>query len=549
MIELLIVTLILGFGGLLRLAYSSAETTDDWVSYWLIGRQRGSRWVNYDVRDSLLEGTYGYPSLQHFLVSRLPRRWWGLAGRLSNLSYDLLVAVCVYFIAAQLVNDLRIDSTIAGLSLPCTAMLLFLTTPGLMPVQARMATIKGRSLGMLWTTLYLIGLGSFIGQPNGWGLVLAVIAGELAILTSQFALQVVVLFSVFLSLILLSTVPLAVLLTVLAIGYAIPKLGTRPVLQFYVNHKIWYLRNYNRGTTAAARNALLDYLRLPLVLLTDPQQFLNLVTRRLSLVVAVCSAPLAFVVAAAYFWGWPASAPSAGVNLLSCVVLASGCAFVATSFPLLSSFGQAERYFEYSAFAFCPLFAIMLAAVPAGLQPGLFWLTFVGQTSMVLLNLSVMKRHDLVRSQATIPGELHDVVNWVQRHVGSGQFLTVPSKLGFLLSPVLNKEEDERHRLYYRFVKRPGEIGFRYFEQDMGGLSPTADGWTVSFDVLRKPPSQLAEDYGATHVIADKRYEAGLQKSWHTNSGSHLPLTVFENDRYVVYEIRAVRKCSGAIAA
>ena len=83
--ELLLVVLVFGFGGLLRLVFSTAETTDQWVSFWLIGRQRRSRWISYETGDSMVEGTYGYPSLQHFLISRLPKRFWGIAGRVSNL--------------------------------------------------------------------------------------------------------------------------------------------------------------------------------------------------------------------------------------------------------------------------------------------------------------------------------------------------------------------------------------------------------------------------------------------------------------------------------
>lgn len=552
MIELFIALLVLCFGGMLRLAYSTAEASDEWVSFWLIGRQRGSRWINYRVNDSLLDGIYGYPSLQHFLVSRLPRRLWGLAGRVSNLSYDLAVGVCVYFATALIADELQLHATLAGLSLPCAAMLLFLTTPALLPIQARMATIKGRSLGMLWTTLYFIGLGLLITQQQWWGLAIALIAGELAILTSQFALQVMVFFSLFLGIYCASWTPIAVLSAVLALGWSLPALATRQVLLFYTNHKIWYLRNYQKGTTAAGRNRIRDYLTLPVVFFTDFRRFITLATGRLSLVIAMNSAPLAFVVTAAYVLGWPAAVfadPSPAVDFLAGILLASGCWFVLTSLPVLVSFGQAERYFEYSAFAFCPLFVVSLAQLAPSTQAGLFWLTLIGQVTMVQVNLSIKKSDDLLRPQAVVPPSLHELIGWLDAHIESGRFLTMPPKLSFLISPSLARSADSPHRLYYRFIQRPGEIGFRYFEHDMGGLGPTSDGWGESRDVIRRTPRELADDYGVTHLIVAKRYEESLQRNWEPIETSRRPSVVFENDSFLIYEVCPAHERRSAIAA
>ncbi|MDY7109715.1 MAG: hypothetical protein SYC29_13855, partial [Planctomycetota bacterium] len=87
---------------LLRLSFGTSETSDQWVSFWLIQRQRRRRWITDEARDSIVGGTYGYPSLQHFLISRLPRRLWGIAGRLTNIAYDLISALCVYWLASRI---------------------------------------------------------------------------------------------------------------------------------------------------------------------------------------------------------------------------------------------------------------------------------------------------------------------------------------------------------------------------------------------------------------------------------------------------------------
>jgi len=72
------------FGILLRLLYSLSSASDENVTFWLIKRQEKSRWVNYDVPDSIIEGFYGYPVLIQFLVGKLPSGVQVILGRIFN---------------------------------------------------------------------------------------------------------------------------------------------------------------------------------------------------------------------------------------------------------------------------------------------------------------------------------------------------------------------------------------------------------------------------------------------------------------------------------
>jgi hypothetical protein len=169
---------------------------------------------------------------------------------------------------------------------------------------------------------------------------------------------------------------------------------------------------------------------------------------------------------------------------------------------------------------------------------------------MVLANFAIAKRHELVRPQAAIAPDLQEVIAWTRQHVDAGRFVTVPAKLSFLIAPSWSDaHNDAHHRVYYRFIQRPGEIGFRHFEDDMGGPAPSRGGWSPSFEVPSQTPSTFAERYGATHMIVDKRYLAGLERHWDgRNAGGSLRV-VFENDSFVALAIEPAATRRSAIAA
>jgi hypothetical protein len=271
--EPLILAFVFLAASLLRLSFSTVETSDQWVSFWLIARQRRHAWITDEARDSIVGGTYGYPSLQHFLVSRLPQRLWGLAGRFTNIAYDLIGAGCVYWLAWRASGASAPGAIIAGLSAPAAATVLFLTAPVLLPTTSRLLAIKGRAMGMMWIILYLTTVQQAMSSGAWWLYAIALLLAQLIILSSMFALQVALFFSVVLSLYLFSAVPVLVAAASIALGLLLPGVGTRPALRFMWHHKRWYLRNYRKGTTASERNRLRDIVALPATLFMNPKRF------------------------------------------------------------------------------------------------------------------------------------------------------------------------------------------------------------------------------------------------------------------------------------
>lgn len=525
---------------LLRLSFSTAETSDQWVSFWLISRQRRQRWITYEARDSIVPGIYGYPSLQHFLISRLPRRSWGIAGRLTNILYDLITGGCVYWLASHIDAGAARDQTIAGLSFPAAATILFLTTPALLPATSRLLAIKGRAMGMMWVAIHLVALQQAYLTGAWWWYAIAIVTALLIILTSMFAMQVALFFSLFLALFLLSPAPLLVIAASIALGLVLPRLGTRPALLFMWNHKRWYLRNYRKGTTASERNRWRDMLQLPAILLVDPKKFIRLSTSKITPIIGVLSAPLAFLVVIFVLADARLRDLITGesdLGFLFGIALASLVLFVLTSFPLLSSFGQAERYFEYSAYSFSILGVAVLGFWSPPARDSLFWLLLLWHLAVIAYNFTALRLNELWRADAQIPPALEEAIRWCDASLEGGRILTVPCKLGFLFSSRLNRSRKPRFSFYHKFIQRPGESAFGYYERDTGGLIVKNDVWMESKEIFSRPPLDLAREYGATHFIVERKHLEGLARTWGAGPADILGPPVFENTGYVMYAV------------
>jgi hypothetical protein len=538
--ELLSLLLILSFGFMLRLSFSSAESSDDWVSFWLIQRQGGGRWLTYEVSDSMVRGIYGYPVLQHFIVSRFPEKYWEHTGRILNILYDLATALCVYGVTRWLSMQMGVTILISGLDMAAVATLLFLTTPILLPVTARMRAIKARSMGLMLTTLYFCAMGIW-SVTGGWHYLLAaVLIGQLIILSSMFALQVLVLFSCFLSLFFLSPVPTFIIIVTLIVGYYLPKVGTRESLRFMWHHKRWYVRNYEKGTTAAKRNSLREILLLPYYMVVDFRKFLLLSFVKVTPIIAIYSAPIPFALVVIWLVHkeqWTSMAQVPYLAYAWGIVAASLVAFLLTSFKQLSFIGQAERYLEYSAPAFSLIFPFVLITYPEGTRTVMLWSLILIHIIFTFANFLFVKREAAEIRGGYVPGDLQEVVDWCTRKLNSARIATVPCKLGFLLSTIMGMKVPGRYEFYYKFILRSNETGFRYYEEDTGGYEKVRDGWIESKEIFKATPHTLSKQYGATHLLINKKYEAGLSKVW----GGELDLfhrPVFENATYVVCTIQ-----------
>lgn len=491
--------LALALGLLIRLIVSMRTSSDDWGTGTKIAKHRGKRWLNYEMPDSLVAGIFPYPMLLHFLISRLPKSRWALASLVVNVGSDLVVGVAV---GAVVMFGLDWGEA-AGRSphryafLGC---LLFLTLPVLIPVTSRMRAGNGRAPGLVLTTVYFCCVALSIEQASVLWLVPAAVAAGAAFLTSFFAGQTLVFFSLLLSLFYLHWAPLVPVTAALAIGLLVPKIGIRDVVVFKVNHFIWYHRNRDKGTTAANRNLLGNVVAFSVSLITNRARASRLFLREAPLLIAVYSVPpIWFLVAALANLGvGETMGLSPIMKFCLLMVLCSTIAFLLTATGPLTIFGQAERYYEYSAPMLCV--AVALLGVEAGFVSthGILLLV-IGQLAVVfLIHFMSSGRHQRgLAGRLDDSPELRELVEFLKQIPGEVRAATLPIKLPILLSAHTGNDRNSSIKYYYRFIlNRDRKLdGFRYFEQD-----------TERWDLFRSTPAELAAKYDLNTMIIETRF-------------------------------------------
>jgi hypothetical protein len=539
--EVLLLIIFLAFSFLIRLTHGSDASSDEWVSFWLIKRQQNSRWINYAVPDAANPGIYPYPQLPHFLIAKLPEKYWGIGGRCINAIWDVLVAMIVYWISSRLFSS---DITIAGLSAPLSAVILLLTMPILLPTNARMQTIKGRSIGFFLTTVYFLFL---MLSLFGYGYVYLIFASVillLIIVSSMFALQVAVLFSLAVCLFYRTATPLLPVGASFLVSLLFAKLGAVQALAFFLNHKRLYLKFSELGTTAAGRNRIEDILRLPSRLVKSPIEAISTLFKKNTVFISLYSVPSLFFVVICFLGSenFRQGIFQDQILLFSLAISAASLlVFLFVSIPRFSFLGQAERYFEYSS-PFIVLAAVSaLSLMSPARASRFFWLLFGLQLSGVFINAVLVKGTSLIRSSPASPPGLTEASDWLQANADEGRILTVPIKLSFLLEHFVHASDPHtKLRFYYRFLLKEGEREFESYQNLIGGYIFSKGVYSPNFEMPRLSPSALSAALGITHVVIDKRpmFFEGINKTWsdHDETDS-LNDPAFENEQFMICKI------------
>jgi len=533
------------FGILLRLLYSLSSASDENVTFWLIKRQEKSRWVNYDVPDSIIEGFYGYPVLIQFLVGKLPSGVQVILGRIFNILPDVLIGIALYIIAKIYYNSfglLTLTNSLMILKPELIVTFFYLSSPVLLPSTSRMKTIKGRSWGGLFVFFYLIFVFYFLESHKYIFLLPIIFLGLLIILTSLFAFQVLILFTLFLSCIEVSFYPVLTLALVFIISFVFPKIKAKEPIIFFLNHKIWYWRNYSKGTTASPRRNLRNLVLLPYYLFKRPALFCRLIYNELPPAIFILSMPELIIILFLllkkgnlfiYFAAMPIFSFSWKVVLISVVI------FMFVCFRRLSFMGQAERYSEYS----IPFLSLLV--------PYFYYKEFGYTTALnllavlMLLHVLVIMSNFLYDNKALLfqrepekDEDVNEMLNWmINNNVGGENIFTIPVKLGFQLSYLAQESNVSSNlKFYYKFIKKNGEWGFKYYEEDTGGLVEGLGGLERSKEVLKIGPERLRKQYNAGHILIDKSYLGGLREEWGDfiikNKVAH------ENGQYLLVEMK-----------
>lgn len=517
--ELIKLFLILAVSLSLRAIFIMVPTSDMFLHMWHIEKSRRFGFGNHRAFKSLISGTQGYPSLPHYIVSRFPEKHQIKTAYSLNLIYDGISILCVYLISKLIFSNYGVFDSSLVLSPHLVVTLLYATTPILFPVTTRLKTFGGRTFGNLLATVYFSALGAGLLTGNLAYYVVCIGAGLLILLASQFGMQVMLFFSIVLSLLYLNPIPIVLVATVALIGITVPALGIRDFFKFKINHYRWYVKNSRGVEGATGRNRWIDFVQYPRVLISDPKRLLQLTFYKLTPVIAAYTVPTLTLLV---YWGvvrrdaFGTLLADDVFRFVFLVALSSLIVFVLISTKWLYFLGQAERYFEYSAGAIC----IVFVAVCAALGQGAFWFyVFLFQVTVIIVNFVVSLRATFAASLKGNAGALFDDLTTFIDSQGASKILTIPLKLNFRIGT----QTADDVRCYYQFITENKIDGFRRQQADekvYNFVVPDLKYFNATYGidtiVAAKDAIERAKDYDIHYDFSD--------------------LTLaFENDAYCVY--------------
>jgi len=528
--SLCLLALALAFGFALRLPFAmhpESSKSDQWGVLGKIKKHVNLRWIDYSMPDAFPKGIFPYPMLVHFFIARFPKKYWKMLNIFINQSSDLVVAIIVYGIILYTGYSTGTPSESFS-SIAWMGTLLFLSLPILLPITSRMRAHNGRCFGMLLNTLYMLSIYAAIhlGSTVAWGAGILLLLG--IFLSSFFAMQTAILFSVGLAVWYLNWIPLALVGVAVLISFLFPAIGARDTLVFKVNHFLWYWNNFHKNTTATGRNLFRNFFLFFKHFPKDRVESITLFYRTSPLWIGLYSVPCF------WFLAWLlAFDPTARVPLQSgigeyclAITVLSFIAFLLTSTGRFVIFGTAERYFEYSAPFLCVTFALVVAE-KAGQAQQIFMILIVLQVATILFNdITYTKRVFRWLREPTSDAALwaKDVVHHLASMPHPVRVATIPIKLPILLRA--HNKHPEKVKFYYRFIQQSLKLdAFRYFDEDI-----------VDLNIFSGIPKDLIKKYGVTHVLCKRTYLK--QGNFEFIDALFAHNIVFENKEYVLFDIQ-----------
>jgi len=520
--EFIEILLIFALCFLLRFAFIITNDSDVYVHLWLIKKYKVMGFGRHSAFKSVFKGKFAYPSLPHYIVSLIPDKYQIKAAYLLNILYDCGTIFIFYLISKVVFTKYIAVNMTPHFEPHMMATLLFGTSPILLPYTARLKSFGGRTFGNLAGIIYFASLGGCLISDNYYYLIIAVFSGILILLSSQFAMQVMVFFSAILSLTYLSFIPLIALGLVFSLGIVTPFFGIRDIIKFKINHYLWYTKNYQRGTGPSERNRLLDMIKYPIYLFSDSKKFYDLTFKKLTLVIAIFSLPtLVFLIVfiAKDYNNFTIYLDNGVVKYLASISLASLIVFALISLKWFSFLGEAERYFEYSTGAIIILFVMLCSEYGYHNLPiYLILFHFCIIIANLLASLKRLIKNALKFEEDHNFNELMEFLNAQEQK----RVLSIPTKLNFKLSACSHDNLD----FYYQFLTEGKIDGFKRQQEDehlYNFIKPDFDYFIQNYQI-------------DTFVIEKKALKKSRRKHKINYSFTNLKL-VFDNEEYLIYQI------------
>jgi hypothetical protein len=496
---------------------------DSYNHLFYIKTQQNRKYLNFTFFGALIDSKIGYPRLQHFIISRFPQRKWFLVGNILIVLYDLIQIVLVYTLSSYVLDIVHPEQTQYSLSTVLSysgwIALLFSSSPIFFPISARLTGLgNARTVGNLFLLLLMVTWLPIQLFEMYYLLPVAFILVCLIILSSLFALQVMLFNFIFLSIFYLSFVPIAFILLSIGLAYFLP-IRAKDVLLFKYNHWRWFFKNAQEGTTAYNRNKFKDFISLPIYFIKDVNFFLYKIIKHLTPVILLYSVPSIIL----YYINWGVFEGNVVLTYFDYIFLASLLSFGLTSLRPLSFLGEAERYLEYS-MSFLSVLIVELMFL-GNISEKILMLLFI-------IHLSIIFFIFTYRNQKYLPAigmkeedknePLESLIDFLQPEE-EANLLVVPIKHSRYLS---YKTFDLEHIKFYQRFMNP-ENGYESFAKE------TKKG---SIEVPISDIEFFKRKYNVNYLLFLKSFEAFNEDLLDEFNVSSLEL-VFENETYLLYKV------------
>ena len=462
--ELLLILLI---GVATRSLFLNLPASDYAVHLWFVKRfQRGQPFNRLDVDNGLFAGRTGNTVFPYWLYARLPERWIVPVGIACNQLYDVITAYVLYgclwaWLPMGYVQGIPF-------SVPCFGALLYVTTPLLHSMSARLISVGSRTLGTLLSIVYFICLGAFLNGSMGFypGLAVLFVLAACIVFSSKFALQTLVFVSLALSLITLDYRPALLAGAFLGALALVPGLNVGVFFRTRLSHARWYLKAIGHPTmrlqlTTVYRGNWATIRDLPRLIRENPKHGLWVLIAHVVPVVVAYSVPGLLwwaVLSLSAGGGVPAAYPygHAASMVLACLLVTA-----VTSVRPFIIFGEAERYLE-TALPFLVL--LLLGDTPTYALPDL-WLLLLANLFFVLFNRVFMAREEIAaRFRLKSDEGFAAMLDFVRQLPDGRRIITAPAKT----AKAMDIELDRDFAYYFHLHSLDEGMckSFRYFYND-----------------------------------------------------------------------------------
>lgn len=315
--------------------------------------------------------------------------------------------------------------------------------------------------------------------------------------------------------------PIVAIVGCFIICFAIRPFNFKYIVMQRINHYKW-LYKIPKGSTAENRNRLIDYIKLPWYLFSDYNKFNNLVTRKLTLVIGLYSAPVLFLLilllindheSFLYLWSIPYTKYLIGVIISSLIL------FTLTSFKPFLFLGQAERYFEYSAPFYSLLFVLYVAIEKWDFRYIIYIVFF--HLCIIILTLLNLLKSDFIKRLLNKDHLNDNVINYLKQANESFRILTIPNKLSYDIAAHINNPN-----VFYYFINMSSEYGFEHMADDI-----------ITNRFPRQDFDWFKNKYGINAIVIDKT----MLKDNNTINNIDYSLDqlsiVEKSDNYILYNL------------